>query len=91
MTPRECQGLYGSMWQSIVRLIDILSRFGGLVVQGHRPDIMSINFPYAPGETRDSLTERVPFEKIRRLITWNYYAIRRLIAWNLINLGVAYS
>jgi hypothetical protein len=37
------------------------------------------------------LTGRVPFEKIRRLITWNYYAIRRLIAWNLINLGVAYS
>jgi hypothetical protein len=37
ITPRECQGLYGSMWQSIVRLIGILSRFGGLVVQGHRP------------------------------------------------------
>jgi hypothetical protein len=41
---------------------------------------MSINFSYTSGETRDSLTARVPFEKIRRLITWN-----------LINLGVAYS
>jgi hypothetical protein len=58
---------------------------------GWIPNIMSINFPYTSGETRDSLTARIPFEKIRRLITWNYYAIRRLIAWNLINLGVAYS
>src|SRR5450432_1007480 len=63
--PRECQGLYGSMWQSIVRLTDILSRFCGLVVQAHRPDTHKpgpkSRFPESVPPSLTDISRKTPF------------------------------